>query len=133
MVLSDKQVFEESSKRLIGIERLMLEASSFDFTVRLPHKTLIRYLKACNLQNEDIGRTAYNMCLDLYRTFAPLKQKSSTLAMACTELALRLHDGSIDRLKPALYDEEGLPKRGRATRGEIMGRSRLIVHLDRGY
>jgi len=38
-----------------------------------------------------ITRTAYSISLDLYRTFAPLKQNTATMAYACLELAGRLH------------------------------------------
>ena len=42
------------------------------------------------------------MCLDLYRTFAPLKQSEhihQTMAMTCLELAVRMNDIPIDGIK----------------------------------
>lgn len=75
----------------------MLEASSFDFRVRHPQRVLIKLLKASGQTRAPVGQTAYAVCFDMYRTYAPLKQTTQTLAMACLELALRLHqepDGS---------------------------------------
>ncbi len=37
--------------------------------------------------HNDVSLIAYNMMIDLYRTFAPLKQTCSTMSFACVELA----------------------------------------------
>lgn len=39
---------------------------------------------------------AYNMMIDLHRTFAPLKQVTTTMAIACTELAALVLESSED-------------------------------------
>ncbi|PQE14253.1 hypothetical protein CJF31_00006842 [Rutstroemia sp. NJR-2017a BVV2] len=83
---SDDSVFEGPSKVVIGLERLMLEASVFDFRVRYPQKHLIKLVKKGGIQ-KDVAQVAYQVMLDLYRTFAPLKQTCSTMAFACVELA----------------------------------------------
>ena len=80
------QTFEGPSKIAIGIERLMLEASGFDFRVRYPQKHLIKLIKDGGIQKE-VGKVAYNIMLDLYRTFAPIKQTCATMSFACIELA----------------------------------------------
>lgn len=64
----------------------MLEASSFDFRVRYPQKHLIKLVKNGGIQR-DVAEVAYQVMLDLYRTFAPLKQTCSTMSFACVELA----------------------------------------------
>lgn len=69
----------------------MLEGSSFDFRNRHPEEFVLKLCKRCQLPKKPVGLTAYNTCLDLYRTFAPLKQTTQTMAFACIELATRFH------------------------------------------
>jgi CTD kinase subunit beta len=64
----------------------MLEASGFDFRVRYPQKHLIKLAKESKV-DKDISKLAYIIMIDLYRTFAPLKQTCATMAFACIELA----------------------------------------------
>ena len=89
------QMFEQHSKTIIGLERLMLEASSFDFRNRHPQRLVLKLCNQYQLGQTPIARTAYNICLDLYRTFAPLKQTSFTMALASVELACRVHDHEL--------------------------------------
>ena len=85
-------MFEYSSKTCIGLERLMLEASSFDFRNRHPQHLLVKLLRHYGYNKHSaISKTAFALCLDLYCTFAPLKQSTATMAFACIELAGRLH------------------------------------------
>ena len=71
----------------------MPEAFGFDFRGRHPQQLLIKLAKHYGLtQNSDVVRIAYGISIDLYRTFAPLKQVTATLAFACLELAGRLLD-----------------------------------------
>ncbi|KIW22447.1 uncharacterized protein PV07_12332 [Cladophialophora immunda] len=87
----DDQVFEHHSRTIIGLERLMLEASGFDFRNRHPQDLLIKFAKHYSLtKTSPVVKTAYSISLDLYRTWAPLKQTTATLAFACLELAGRL-------------------------------------------
>jgi len=69
----------------------MLEASGFDFRGRHPQEFMIKLAKFYNFEKvSPVVKTAYSMSLDLYRTFAPLKQQTATLAFACLELSGRL-------------------------------------------
>jgi CTD kinase subunit beta len=69
----------------------MLEASGFDFRSRHPQDLLIKLAKFYKFEKtSQVLKTAYAISLDLYRTFAPLKQQTATLAFACLELAGRL-------------------------------------------
>lgn len=83
----DLQSFEAQSRMVIGIERLMFEASGFDFRARYPHKYLIKVSKALEI-DKDVGKVAWEMMTDLYKTFAPLKQTSFTMALACIKLTI---------------------------------------------
>ena len=113
------QVFDNHSKTIIGLERLMLEAAGFDFRNRYPQKLLMKIAKLCEFNDETVARTAYKMCLDLYRTFAPLKQTASTMALACVELAARLHGSLVDRD----LSEKGIDyQKWHTTRAEVMGK-----------
>lgn len=77
---------------IIGLERLMLESAGFDFRNRYPQKVMVKLLRSLDLHQHNAVNTAWNLSIDLYRTFAPLKQSTPTLAIACVELATRLHE-----------------------------------------
>lgn len=75
----------------------MLEASGFDFRSRHPQTLLIKLLKHHGYSKDSrVTKLAFKVCLDLYRTFAPLKQGTAALAVACLELAVRVV-GEIER------------------------------------
>lgn len=76
----------------------MLESAGFDFRNRYPQKIMIKLARALAFDTNNEARTAWNLSIDLYRTFAPLKQTSPTLAIACLELASRLHGLDAARL-----------------------------------
>lgn len=104
----------------------MLEASGFDFRNRYPQKMLMKLVKSCSLDRDKAGMTAYKICLDLYRTFVPIKQTTQTMALACLELAIRL--GDIDPATVTTkygFDYE----RWATTREEIMGQCECVEAL----
>ncbi|KAF2024649.1 cyclin-like protein [Setomelanomma holmii] len=86
------QRFENHSKLIIGLERLMLESAGFDFRNRYPQKLMVKVGRALRFDQNNVAKTAWNLSIDMYRTFAPLKQSTPTLAIACLELAARLHE-----------------------------------------
>ncbi|KAF2279202.1 cyclin-like protein [Westerdykella ornata] len=113
----DDPRFENPSKLIIGLERLMLESAGFDFRNRHPQKLLVKLARTMGFGVEREARTAWNLCLDLYRTFAPLKQTAATMAIACIELAARLHDSKPEELVdrgPMSYDK------WKTSRAEVM-------------
>ncbi|KAF1361340.1 cyclin-like protein [Lizonia empirigonia] len=95
---SDDPRFDVHSKQIIGLERLMLESAGFDFRNRYPQKLMIKLARALQFSRHNEAKTAWNLSVDLYRTFAPLKQSTPTLAIACLELAVRLHGMDADAL-----------------------------------
>ena len=95
---------------------MMLESSGFDFRNRYPQRLVLKIAKYYRVEKDTVGKTAYKMCLDLYRTFAPLKQTTPTMAMACVELAARIFERNI----PELEAGKGY-KKWRITRPEVMG------------
>lgn len=113
----DDPVFEVHARGIIGLERLMLEASGFDFRTRHPQKPLIKLAKHYGLtQQSEISRTAYRISQDLYRTFAPIKQTTSTMAFACLELAGRLLDQRMEAVESGADYEQW-----KSSREEVMG------------
>jgi CTD kinase subunit beta len=89
--LIPQQRFDNHSKLIIGLERLMLESAGFDFRNRYPQKVMVKLARALRFDAKDEAKTTWNLSIDSYRTFAPLKQSTPTLAIACLELAARLH------------------------------------------
>lgn len=111
-------MFENHAKIIIGVERLMLEASGFDFRNRYPQRLVLKLAKIYNVNKATVGKTAYSMSLDLYRTFAPLKQTTPTMAIACVELAGRV----LDVPNPEIESGD-IYKKWNTTRQEVMGLS----------
>ncbi|KAJ5576397.1 hypothetical protein N7535_003323 [Penicillium sp. DV-2018c] len=97
---ADDPIFEANARGIIGLERLMLEASGFDFRTRHPQKTLMKLGRHYGLlQSSEVSSLAYRISTDLYRTFAPIKQSSSTMAFSCLELAGRLLDQRVEQIE----------------------------------
>lgn len=90
------QTFEGPSKVLICLERLVLESSGFDFRSFHPHETLLKLVKSAGISNE-VGTMAFDMLVDLHKTFAPLKQVTTTMAFACIELAALVVESAQDQ------------------------------------
>jgi CTD kinase subunit beta len=79
----------------------MLESAGFDFRNRYPQKLMVKLARALKFDRNNASKTAWNLSIDLYKTFAPLKQSTPTLAIACVELAARLHEMDTTRLVDA--------------------------------
>lgn len=90
------QMFDIPSKNVLGLERLLLEASRFDFRIRDPTILTMKVaLHVCG-QARSVYYSAWHICRDLHRTWAPLKQTRGTIAIASVELAVRLADGDME-------------------------------------
>jgi CTD kinase subunit beta len=76
----------------------MLESAGFDFRNRYPQKLMVKLARALRFDRKNVAKTAWNLSIDLYKTFAPLKQTPPTLAIACLELAARLHEMDTTRV-----------------------------------
>ena len=123
------QFFENHARGIIGLERLMLEASGFDFRTRHPQKMLIKLARHYGLTKESrISNVAYRISLDLYRTFAPTKQTTSTMAFSCLELAGRLLDERNERVESGQDYEKW-----RTSRQEVMGKPPIRIYLIQSF
>ena len=96
----------------------MLEASGFEFRNRYPQKLLLKLARHHSVDQSTVGKTAYNISLDLYRTFAPLRQTAATMAVSCVELAGRVCDQRVP-----ILEAQGGYKELCITRAEVMGES----------
>lgn len=47
---------------------------------------VMKLAKLNRVHKETVAKTAYNMSLDIFGTFAPLKQTTATLAVACVDM-----------------------------------------------
>jgi CTD kinase subunit beta len=74
----------------------MYEASAFDFRARYPHKMLVKLAKHYGINKDTVGSVAWDMLMDLYKTFAPLKQTSATMAISCIKLAILVEEEQQD-------------------------------------
>jgi CTD kinase subunit beta len=103
----------------------MLESSGFDFRTRHPQKTLAKLAQHYKLSKEsEVSDLAYRISLDLYRTFAPVKQTTPTMAFSCLELAGRLLDQRVDAVELGKdYDQ------WKTSRSEVMGKSPVLCNL----
>ncbi|KAJ5171788.1 hypothetical protein N7492_004381 [Penicillium capsulatum] len=112
----DHPDLDTNARAVIGLERLMLEASGFDFRTRHPQKTLTKLSQRYQLlKDSPVSLLAYRISLDLYRTFAPMKQTTPAMAFACLELATRLLDRRIEELESGVdYEQWG------TNRAEVM-------------
>jgi len=99
----------------------MLESFGFDFRTKCPQPLIVKIIRQCGYPEDTVYPTAYKICLDLFRTYAPLKQTTVVMAIACVELAARLHDLDLDQLKGNAETLELFCRRWATSREEILG------------
>ncbi|KJZ77083.1 hypothetical protein HIM_03404 [Hirsutella minnesotensis 3608] len=99
----DDKVFESPGKVIIGLERLILETIGFDFRTRYPQKLLVKVVRSILGKSAAGSRaffaTAYAMCIDMYKTFVPIKRTTLSMVMAVVELTARLRGEHLDRVR----------------------------------
>lgn len=82
----ESQTIEEQKKRIIGLERMVLEASCFDFRQRHPQPYIIKFARHLKLSKE-IAQKAWDITIDSYKTFSPLKFPPHCIALMALVLA----------------------------------------------
>lgn len=90
---TNRQVFENACKVIIGLERMILETVGFDFRTRYPQKLLAKTIRAVLAESpasdtspRSFFTTAYEMSIDMYKTFVPIKRTTFAMVSAVTEL-----------------------------------------------
>ncbi|CAK7273917.1 RNA polymerase II C-terminal domain kinase beta subunit [Sporothrix epigloea] len=98
---SDDKIFDRQSAVIIGLDRLIFQTIGFDFRARHPQKLLVKLIRAliANDDDTDFLAVAYPMSIDMYKTFAPIKQTSFTMAIAVIELTARLLRRQVERVR----------------------------------
>ncbi|EEY15007.1 C-type cyclin [Verticillium alfalfae VaMs.102] len=102
----DDKMFEQPSKIVIGLERLILETIGFDFRSRYAQKYFVKAIKTIlgPSATKAFFATTYDMGIDLHKTFAPIKQTTWTMALAVTELTALVtgaHIDAVQKVKPS--------------------------------
>lgn len=95
------QIFERPSTIIVGLDRLILQTVGFDFRVRHPQKLLVKMIRRL-VPPEDAKEflaVAYPMSIDLYKTFAPIKQTSFTMALGVIELTALILGKHVDAIR----------------------------------
>ncbi|KAG4305175.1 hypothetical protein PORY_001345 [Pneumocystis oryctolagi] len=82
----ESQTIEEQKKRIIGLERMVLETSCFDFRQRHPQPYIIKFTRYLKLSKE-IARKAWDISIDSYKTFSPLKFPPHCIALMALVLS----------------------------------------------
>jgi len=69
--------------------------------VRYPQKELIKVIRKILPAEEarELITVAYEMCLDIYKTFAPIKASTFTIVLAIIELAALVTDKQLERVQ----------------------------------
>lgn len=86
---------DDTVKRIIGIERVILESSSFDFRYRHAQPFLIKFAKKFGC-SKALTQLAWDISVDVYKTLSPLKATPHVLALASLDLAMRLEDQRVE-------------------------------------
>lgn len=99
-------MFERPSSVIIGLERLILETIGFDFRSRYVQKYLVKATKTIlgPSATKAFFKVAYDMGVDLHKTFAPIKQTTWTMALAIVELTALITGTGVEevrRINPA--------------------------------
>ncbi|KID95940.1 C-type cyclin, partial [Metarhizium majus ARSEF 297] len=99
----ETQMFEAPGKIIIGLERFILETIGFDFRTRYPQKLLVKVVRRALGKSSANSRaffaTAYDMCIDMYKTFVPIKQTTLSMVMAVVELTARMRGEHLERVR----------------------------------
>ncbi|POR34028.1 CTD kinase subunit beta [Tolypocladium paradoxum] len=92
----DDKFFDGPGKVIIGLERLILETVGFDFRTRYPQKLLVKVVRrilGTAAPARAFFATAYAMCIDMYKTFVPVKRTTFAMVLAVVELTARMRGG----------------------------------------
>lgn len=88
-VNTESPAFEEQRRRVLGLERMILETQSFDFRLRHPQPFIIKFARLLAI-DQTLTLQAWQISIDSYRTWIPLKLPPHVIALACLILAGRI-------------------------------------------
>ncbi|KAF6798782.1 c-type cyclin [Colletotrichum musicola] len=109
----DDKMFDQTSKIIIGLERLILETVGFDFRCRYPQSALRKVTKKIMGDDaQELFSTAMEMSIDMYKTFAPIKQPTFAMALGLLELTARLTGVGVDKIEKVDLSEYHTSRQG---------------------
>ncbi|KAG9000701.1 hypothetical protein FRB94_005208 [Tulasnella sp. JGI-2019a] len=85
----DHNVVENDRRRMLAIERLILEMICFNFGTRMAFSYVIKIGRSLNCSKE-LTKIAWHLAVDSHRTLIPLQYPPHTIALACVYLAALL-------------------------------------------
>ncbi|RGP75112.1 hypothetical protein FLONG3_5796 [Fusarium longipes] len=95
----DDKIFEQG-KIIICLERLILETIGFDFRTRYPQKLLVKVVRDIfGKEGKQFYNNAYVMCIDIYKTFVPIKRTTFSMVMAVVELTALMTEQHVERVR----------------------------------
>ncbi|KAK8029164.1 C-type cyclin [Apiospora marii] len=104
----DDKVFEKRSQSMIGIERMLIETLAFNLNARYPLGLMVKLIKKFLAKEEwmtEFYPVAWDMAFDIYKTFAPLKKTTWTVALSLIELTSRLTGLHKDKISAINCEE----------------------------
>ncbi|KAK8079629.1 hypothetical protein PG997_007447 [Apiospora hydei] len=109
----DDKVFEKRSQSMIGIERMLIETLAFNLNARYPLGMMVKLIKKFLAREEwstEFYTIAWDMAFDIYKTFAPLKKTTWTVALSLLELTSRLTGLYQDKILSINCEEYGVSR-----------------------
>ncbi|KAF8333429.1 cyclin-like protein [Cantharellus anzutake] len=85
----DPSTIEADRRRLLAIERLVMETVCFNFRVRLPFSYVIKVARELKV-GKHLTKLAWRLAIDSHRTMAPLQYPPHVIALASIFLAALL-------------------------------------------
>ncbi|KAG8820713.1 hypothetical protein FRC19_008660 [Serendipita sp. 401] len=79
----------EDRRKLLAIERLVLETISFNFTIQMAFPYIIKFARQLDT-SKDLSRLAWRLCADSHRTVITLEYPPHSVALSCLYLAALL-------------------------------------------
>ncbi|OBZ87338.1 Cyclin-T1-4 [Choanephora cucurbitarum] len=105
--LDPENISEDRRRRIIGYEKLLLEALCFDFQLRHPYEYIVKFIKwiqafQSSLDGKRLAKKAYQLAVDSYKTLVCVEYPAHTIAAGSIYLAsllLKDEDESFEGLK----------------------------------
>ncbi|KAG9289798.1 hypothetical protein G9A89_015378 [Geosiphon pyriformis] len=85
----DGQWFEDQRRKIVSLERLVLETMCFNFQIKHPFKHLVLFTKKLK-GDHDLAEKAWKIARDSYKTTACLRFPAHTIAAASIYLAANI-------------------------------------------
>ncbi|KAL1410333.1 RNA polymerase II C-terminal domain kinase beta subunit [Vanrija albida] len=106
MTAVDTQMLEHERRRVLNIERLVLETVCFSFGVAVPFPLVVKFGKTFGLGKEAV-QSAWRVAVDAHRTPAPLSYPPHAIALGSMYASALLSSGTTKPHEGKVDDPEG--------------------------